>query len=150
MPSVPINDQGLRAVVILSPYSCMISLCTLIATIQYMKKAMRESTELFFLTAHIVDTLRYHVTQHETERRRDGESFVHCIVSVTKSCGRVRFARVSCPRLRFVCVLSCVCRAPPTLAVSVRASYPHLRLGDGSNLGPCPRIRGPFGVRSRG
>jgi hypothetical protein len=28
-----------------------------------------------------------------------------------------------------------VCRAPPTLAVSVRASYPH-RLGDGSNLGP--------------
>ena len=42
-----------------------------------------------------------------------------------------------------------VCRAPPTLAVSVRASYPH-RLGDGSNLGPCPRIRGPFGVRSRG
>ena len=43
----------------------------------------------------------------------------------------------------------CVCRAPPTLAVSVRASYPH-RLGDGSNLGPCPRIRGPFGVRSRG
>ena len=28
----------------------------------------------------------------------------------------------------------CVCRAPPTLAVSVRASYPH-RLGDGSNLG---------------
>ena len=36
-----------------------------------------------------------------------------------------------------------VCRAPPTLAVSVRASCPH-RLGDGSNLGPCPRIRGPF------
>jgi hypothetical protein len=27
---------------------------------------------------------------------------------------------------------TCVCRAPPTLAVSVRASYPH-RLGDGSN-----------------
>ena len=41
----------------------------------------------------------------------------------------------------------CVCRAPPTLAVSVRASYPH-RLGDGSNLRPCPRIRGPFGPRT--
>ena len=38
----------------------------------------------------------------------------------------------------------CVSYAPePTLAVSVRASYPH-RLGDGSSLGPCPRIRGPF------
>jgi hypothetical protein len=44
---------------------------------------------------------------------------------------------------------SCVSCAPDPCGVSKGILPPH-RLGDGSNLGPCPRIRGPFGVRSQG
>ena len=45
-------------------------------------------------------------------------------------------------------VCMCVSCAPDPCGVS-KSILPH-RLGDGSNLEPCPRIRGPFGVRSRG
>ena len=43
----------------------------------------------------------------------------------------------------------CILRRQPGETVGVKRPFPH-RLGDGSNLGPCPHIRGPFGVRSRG
>jgi hypothetical protein len=61
-----------------------------------------------------------------------------------------RIPKIPClllPWLVRLGALGRVCRAPPTLAVSVRASYPH-RLGDGSNLGPCPRI-GHLGISTR-
>ena len=45
-------------------------------------------------------------------------------------------------------VIVCIVRRQPRETVGVKRPFPH-RLGDGSNLGPCPHIRGPFGVRSR-
>ena len=49
-------------------------------------------------------------------------------------------------RRRYTHISVCIVRRQPRETVGVKRHFPH-RLGDGSNLGPCPHIRGPFGVR---